>query len=578
MSCQSFFALSLGLAVRDAVAIALALGLAGLHAPLRPARAAEPAKYGNALYWAPADAAFFAARLRNKEQVDLIVNSKAWKKLSSLASFQQFWQQMQMAFTLPGSPFAELQQALQDPANRQLLDLAGDLASHEVVYYGDIHAVEVWELGSRAYNAARYSMIAPNFGAADLSDFSAAMMAAPLRVLAAHLDEIETPTIVVGFKCTRVAALRGQLDRLEKLLAPQFEAAAQLKGRFERKKVDGSDYLVLKLDGQLIPWNQMPPLKRIERTPGEFDKLIDKLKHLPLVVAIGVRGDYLLVSIGPSTDHLAGLSGGKRLIDRPECQPLTKFADRRLTRIEYTSPECRLAQALDLGGNPMVFYAGNIEGLFDAVRSGSTRMHVSKEVQAGIDRHLDDLKKALIAARGNGAACGVTFLTPQGTESYDYDWSTNSPLDGSKPLDLLAHVGGSPLVAIVSRSKNWAERYRQAVATAAAVQEGFEALALPQMSPDCAARIPRFHGVRQAADGRLDTATTALLLPGLADGQAGLVLDAKLSSDQLTKKMPRSTAPLPVPEPAIIVGVSDADLVKKARSNTARWPRRCSRS
>jgi hypothetical protein len=42
------------------------------------------------------------------------------------------------------------------------------------------------------------------------------------------------------------------------------------------------------------------------------------------------------------------------------------------------------------------------------------------------------------------------------------------------------------------------------------------------------------------------------------------VLDAKLTSRQWFKGMPRSTAPLPMLEPALLFGVSDPDLVKKA--------------
>jgi hypothetical protein len=55
-----------------------------------------------------------------------------------------------------------------------------------------------------------------------------------------------------------------------------------------------------------------------------------------------------------------------------------------------------------------------------------------------------------------------------------------------------------------------------------------------------------------------------MLLPGLADGQCGFVLDAKLSSRQWFKGMPRAANPLPMLEPALVFGVSDPELVKKA--------------
>ena len=64
--------------------------------------------------------------------------------------------------------------------------------------------------------------------------------------------------------------------------------------------------------------------------------------------------------------------------------------------------------------------------------------------------------------------------------------------------------------------------------------------------------------------GRLDKATRNVLIPALADGQTGLVIDAKLTSRQFLKALPPTEQPLPMLEPAIVVGVSDAAKLKRA--------------
>ena len=64
--------------------------------------------------------------------------------------------------------------------------------------------------------------------------------------------------------------------------------------------------------------------------------------------------------------------------------------------------------------------------------------------------------------------------------------------------------------------------------------------------------------------GRLDKATRNLLIPALADGQAGLVLDAKLTSRQFIKALPPTEQALTMLEPAIVMGVSDAGKLKQA--------------
>ena len=59
------------------VCAALAIAIAALSSAPTASRADETRKYGNALDWAPADAAFYSSSLRNKEQLDNIAHSKA---------------------------------------------------------------------------------------------------------------------------------------------------------------------------------------------------------------------------------------------------------------------------------------------------------------------------------------------------------------------------------------------------------------------------------------------------------------------------------------------------------------------
>ena len=55
-----------------------------------------------------------------------------------------------------------------------------------------------------------------------------------------------------------------------------------------------------------------------------------------------------------------------------------------------------------------------------------------------------------------------------------------------------------------------------------------------------------------------------MLLPALADGQAGFVLDAKWTSKQWHPAIPPSEKALPMLEMGILVGVSDSALLEKA--------------
>jgi hypothetical protein len=65
--------------------------------------AAAP-KYGNSLDLVPADAAFYSASLRLREQFDIITKSNAWAKLKNLPSVQMAWQLAQFGLNQPGGP------------------------------------------------------------------------------------------------------------------------------------------------------------------------------------------------------------------------------------------------------------------------------------------------------------------------------------------------------------------------------------------------------------------------------------------------------------------------------------------
>ena len=57
------------------------------------------------------------------------------------------------------------------------------------------------------------------------------------------------------------------------------------------------------------------------------------------------------------------------------------------------------------------------------------------------------------------------------------------------------------------------------------------------------------------------------LLPSMKDGQVGLVLDSKSKVTRLHKELPASDEPLPLLEPAIVVGLSDAKLFREGLSD-----------
>ena len=507
----------------------------------------------------PENAAFYSAMLRGREYFEAIVNSRAWAKIKALPIVQTGLMFYKLQTAVPGSGPNQVQTALQDPEVQKSLSLLGDLMSEEVFCYGDRNVVDFLDMAQRLTGAVKFGPAALQLsGKAQGISPEKLQATAFLSALADNVQLLQVPDAVVGFKVRDVAAVKQQLQRLEKQAAAALEGNPDLKGRLKRSEVGGISYLTLTLDGSLIPWDQVPldDFRKIEANKGDVDKIVARLKEMTLVVAVGLRENYLLVSIGSSTDVLTRLGHGKPLAERPEMAPLRKFAGKRLISVGYVSGA--LSARIATNKKDIDELLKTVDSLLPLAKlPAEEREQVRKDVAA----LAADLKTLIPDA---GAAMGLSFLTDRGLESYQYSWGPQPLLDGSRPLSLLQHVGGNPTIAAVSRGKVSVADYDLLVKWLGVGYHYFEKYAVPKMDEkeqeqfrkDMAAFLPLI--------GRLGRTTRDMLLPALADGQIGLVIDTKLTSKQFVQTVPATDEPLSMLEPALVFGVSDAELLRKA--------------
>jgi hypothetical protein len=119
-----------------------------------PSQVSAAPKYGNSLDWVPADAVFYSASLRLREQVEIVAHSNAWAKLTSLPAVQMGWQFAMFGLHRPGGPGDQMHQFFAEPENHELLHLVLDGFSNEVFCYGDPHAADFLEITLRTLSAA----------------------------------------------------------------------------------------------------------------------------------------------------------------------------------------------------------------------------------------------------------------------------------------------------------------------------------------------------------------------------------------------------------------------------------------
>jgi hypothetical protein len=533
-----------------------AVALVALALVVPPSRAADLDKLDFSIKEIPEDAAYYNVWLRNKEQVDIVANSKAWAKLTSLPTLQQIWQIVQLQIQF--GPGAQFQAWYGDPANKELVALIGDLLSNEVFIYGGANSADFAEVVSQTIAAVRYGpAIAQLSGQGKGLTQDELVQASLFHALASNIDRLQTPDLIIGFKLSNTKAAENQLKRLEDLAKAAADNEPKLKGRIKREKVAGGDFLTLSLDGTLIPWEELlAPLKDHEEKPGQHAALVKKLSALKQTLAIGVRNGYLLVALGQSTAPLTKLGQGKKLTDRPELQPLAKHADKRLTSVAYLSK----AFNTQISANKR-----DVDGWMQMADEWIKNADLPADKKTRMKKDLADLAKDLKENIPEaGAVLSFGFLTKRGSESYHYDWGEHPAVDASKPLTLLDHVGGSPIFAAVARTKYSPEAYPKLVKWLRTGWTYVDEFVVPQLDETQKEQYQKFMKVAAPLLKRLDETTGQLLLPSLADGQVGLVVDNKLSSKQWFVAMPASDKALPMLEPALVLGVSDAAKLEKA--------------
>lgn len=534
----------------------LLLTSALLLAIVLPVRA-DDKKPATSLDLIPADAAFYGAMLRNREQVEAFANSKTWGRLTKLPFYQLARIGLQQQYT--GPQFAEVRAMLEQDENRDLVALLTDAVSDDLFCYGGGNWVDFVELVQQMYNGSQYAPVMQLMKDPHQRNDKAMQMASArgvLRVLARNPNKIKIPDLVFGFKIKNAQKAEAQIARLEVIAQALVGFQPMLEGRIKRTKLGDSSFLTLKLDGGMIPWDDID-WKDLEEAAGEFDGVRKKLKKIELTISLGVRQGYLLFALGSTTEGVAKLGGeGPRLIGRPELKPLARAADKRLTGIVYNSKAlAAISQLSKEDVDNLVVLAGQA---LDAVGLPEVK---SKAILKDVSGLAGEFKKAITPP---GASLSFSYRSERGSESYEYQYGEFPDRDSSKNLTLLNHLGGDPILASVGRSKGTLEQY-QAMSKWLKIAFGHaESLLLERIGEQEKQQYEQVGKLVFPLLKRFDDITGKMLLPSLADGQAGFVLDAKWQSKRWHPDMPTGDKPLPMPELGLLVGVSDRDLLEKA--------------
>ena len=379
-----------------------------------------------------------------------------------------------------------------------------------------------------------------------------------LKTLVENTESIVIPDLVWGFKTTRLDAGKSQLKRIEVLVKLVTQANPDLAESLERKKIAGGEFVSFTVKGSMLPWEDLTREAAESLDAGQLAKVLDRLRSLRIVVAIGIVGDRVILSIGDSTDHLEKLvvgGGGKGLVSAKAFEPLLEHRGKPITAISYISEP--LAKAIAPSADDIEQLAAMSDTIADMA---DLPEDAAAEARKSLDRVAAGYRRRLPVP---GPWMAFSFLTEQGYEGYAWDWSKNLPLDGSKRLELLEHAGGAPLGVLALRLKNDPQQFEDFVSWGEMGWSFFRRYLLPKVDDSGRETFEEVDEHLVPLGGKLADILRTKILPAVADGQVGLVLDAKSKSKRLQRKMPASSEPLPLVEPAIVLGLDDPKLFRE---------------
>ena len=564
---------------------------------------------GSGIALVPKDAAFVSATLRLREQYDRFVKSNAFAVLKKLPAVARGFEAFEEQQTQPGSPLSIAATFMELPENQQAVELLKDMFSNDTFLYGDPSCVTLVELIvkiQRAQQTANFLILARGQSALDgidldllneqpveeeMEDDGAASPVANkhihqvrlratdadeqlspqqittqllLKTLAENSDSIVVPDLVWGFKTTQIDAAKSQLKRVEVLGKLLIQAMPELADSLERKKVAGGEVVTFTsaaFDSNLFSsWVELARAEAEGFDAEQVDKVVDAIGSLKIVVALGIIGDRVVLSVGDSIDHLEKLGSEKQsLLATKPFAPLREQSTNPLTAISYVSEPLRKALAASADDiEQLANLADTLAEAADLPEGAAAQARINlKQVASGYRKRLPVL----------GAWMAFSFLSEQGYEGYAWDWSKNLPSDGSKPLTLLEHAGGSPLGAVVVRTKNDPSQFEDFVAWTDMGWSFFQKYLLPKSDGEFQESFDAIDEHLAPLGVQFVDILRTKILPSLADNQLGFVLDAESKSRRPHRDLPSSAEPLPLIGPAIVLGLADAKLFREGLSD-----------
>ena len=498
---------------------------------------------------APSGAAFYGSSLNLREACLQEIESGFIGQIRQTSYGQELEAYLKDKWDNPEPQAEQVKRLLTGAIARDIIKLLSDMSAQECFMFGD----ESWTKFLNAFVKLQYDMAGLNGQEPD------AMREHFLSLDREYFDSIPVPTTVLGFQLSEDGNARTQLDAFEGILRVALGSADQLKEfakKLKRADLSNGQTLTMTFQTDDIQWENLPiPNDEVQEL---VDHLADMISGRKLVISVGVLDNRMLFSISDKADTLVSLGKGENLLSTPAIQQLAKNQPGNLRSIQYNSGEFRLASLKTNFGNYFeriaIQMTAPLEAQFD-----------SDEFQEWREKLIDDCEwldeKMAEVLPKYAAMMAYSFVTPEGTESYAYDWTPSWILENAKPLAVTNHAGSSPLMLIATRQK-WVKGLGEIIeATLDELPNHVEGLLESGMLEDDDAE--KFEEVAEKVIPIIEDLYAAVrdkLVAGMDGNESVTSIAAQLQISKLNEYAETPPSPLPMPEVAVAVKIKNRDL------------------
>lgn len=527
----------------------LVMLLLGMMTPMVSGAEADPLP--PSLKMVPDNAAFYGSTLRNGEQLEALLKSRAWARLTNLPAYKMAREKIESQMKMDPE-WQNFQKMLAIPENQDLVKLLSTLFSTEFFMAGGNNWEKILQLLIELQGANNLGKIFEKIQAGGNPQGNNDAGLEMLKELIKHMDKLVIPDLVLGFQIPDSKMADVQLGRLEGHIHGFLQnAKLPVKPKFEKVTIGNGKFLSLVLDGSQIPWKELP-WEKSDLDKEDAENLIAGLTKLKLSIRLGVTGNYLLLSLGGDPSQLLeSIAGGtkKSLASLPEMEPVLKNANKKLISIGY------LSQSFRSQGQTT---AKDIDALSDQLKKGLEFTPIEDKFRKKLSKDgkeiLDEVKKFLPEF---GASVSYGFLNDKGQESFTIDYSKIPGRAQPAPLTLADYLGGKPILAGVLGGKSEFDSYDGLVKILKTIYNDLDEIAQEMIPAQQKEIYTQITGTVIPLFNRFDSINRNLIT-GL-DGQVGLVIDGEWKSKKWLKLVDQPDVELPLPQIALILGIRDSD-------------------